>query len=329
MPPKGKATKVPKIVYDYSGLEKDMRVQAESGGSYYAAEVVTVSKAKNRSKAPVKVHFSGYTKEYDEWLDGSRLRSKALKKEVLKEKDSKKEPPKKETPKIEIKPKTIVMVSTSAAYLKGHPTGLWLEEMASPYYLFKEAGYEVVIASTRGGPIPLDENSLKGDFFTEEAKRFMLDGEAFGALAHSIRLSAIDWKSPDIKAIFMCGGHGVEVDFVRNSLLKKAIETIYAAEKVVSAVCHGPICLAQCKKPDGSALVKDLETTGFSNSEEDAVGLTDKCVYLIESKFKELGGIYKKTDDWSPHVVVAGKLVTGQNPQSSAECAKAVIKTLS
>jgi putative intracellular protease/amidase len=328
MAPKGKATKAPRIVYDYSGLEKDMRVKAESDGVYYAAEVVTVSKAKNRSNAPVKVHFSGYAKEYDEWVDGSRLRSKALKKEAPKEKDAKKEIPKKETPKIEIKPNTIVVVCTSAAYLKGHPTGLWMEELATPYYLFKEAGYEVVIASTRGGPIPLDENSLKGDFFTAEAKKFMHDGEAFGAMAHSVRLSAIDWKSSDIKAIFMCGGHGVEVDFVKNNLLKKAIETTYAADKVVSAVCHGPICLAQCKKPDGSPLVKDLETTGFSNSEEGAVGLTDKCVYLIEDKFKELGGIYQKGGDWSPHVVVAGKLVTGQNPQSSAECAKAVIKIL-
>jgi len=230
------------------------------------------------------------------------------------------------TPKIEIKANTVVLVSTSAAYLKGHPTGLWLEELAAPYYKFKAAGFEVVIASPRGGPIPIDAASIKGDFFTAEAKKFMHDGEAFDALAHSNRLTAIDWTSAEIKAIFMCGGHGVEVDFVRSGILKKAIETMYAADKVVAAVCHGPVCLAQCKKPDKSPLVKGLEVTGFSNSEEAAVGLTDKCAWLIEDKFKELEGVYKAGADWSSTVAVAGKLVTGQNPQSSVACAEAVIK---
>merc|ERR1712066_308671 len=143
-----------------------------------------------------------------------------------------------------------VMVSTSAPYLKDFPTGLWLEEMAAPYYKFKAAGFEVVITSIRGGPVPIDESSLKGDFFTAEAKKFMMDGAAFGQLSHSTRLSAIDFASADIKAIFMCGGHGVEVDFVKNSMLKRAIETTYAAGRIVAAVCHGPVSLAQCKKPD-------------------------------------------------------------------------------
>jgi len=324
MAPKSKSSNV---VYDYSGLEKGVRVQAESEGVFYGAEVVVVSSAKNRVKAPVKVHFNGYENSCDEWVDGSRLRSKALKKEAAPKYVKKgQDAPQKETQKIEIKPKTIVMVSTSAAYLKGYATGLWLEELAAPYYLFKDAGFEVVIASSRGGPVPLDASSLKGDFFTAEAKKFMHDGAAFDELAHSVRLSAIDWKSSDIKAIFMCGGHGVEVDFVSNDLLKGAIETTYNADRVVAAVCHGPVCLAQCKKADGTALVKGMEVTGFSNSEESAVGLADKCAWLIEDKFKELEGVYKSGSDWSSHVLVAGNLITGQNPQSSVACAEAVIK---
>merc|ERR1740121_342153 len=143
----------------------------------------------------------------------TRATPKAKSKAKAKAKARVKAKAKKPTQKIEIKPKTIVLVSTSAAYLKGHPTGLWLEELAAPYYKFKAAGFEVVIASPRGGPIPLDAASLKRDFFTAEAKKFMHDGEAFDALAHSVRLTAIDWTSAEIKAVFMCGGHGVEVDF--------------------------------------------------------------------------------------------------------------------
>merc|ERR1712048_1010180 len=106
----------------------------------------------------------------------------------------------------------------------------------------------------------------------------------------------------------MCGGHGVEVDFIDNAAMKAAIETMYAAGKPVAAVCHGPVCLAQCNKPDGEPLVKGLEVTGFSNSEEAAVGLTAKCKWLIEDKFKELGGAYAAEGDWSSHVKVSGHL---------------------
>ena len=224
--------------------------------------------------------------------------------------------------------KKIVMVSTSAPYLEGHPTGLWLEELAAPYYKFKAAGFEVVISSIQGGPVPLDANSITGDFFTEEAKKFLHDGAAFGELSHSVPIASIDFSSADIKAIFMCGGHGVEIDFVDNVALKAAIESMYASGKIVSAVCHGPVCLAQCNKPNGEPLVKGLETTGFSNSEEDAVGLTSKCKWLIETKFKELGAVYAAGGDWSSHVKISGNLITGQNPQSSAACADAVLSKL-
>jgi len=224
--------------------------------------------------------------------------------------------------------KQVVIVSTSAAYLEGYPTGLWLEELAAPYYKFKAAGFDVVISSTQGGPVPIDASSLSGDFFTDEAKKFMHDGPAFGALCHSVPITTIDFSAAHVKAVFICGGHGVEVDFIENSTLKCAIETMYASGKVVAAVCHGPVCLAQCNKPNGEPLVKGLETTGFSNSEEKAVGLGDKCKWLIEDKFKELGANYVAGDDWSSTVKVAGKLITGQNPQSSAACADAVLANI-
>jgi putative intracellular protease/amidase len=224
--------------------------------------------------------------------------------------------------------KTIVIVSTSAAFLKGHPTGLWLEELAAPYYKFKAAGFEVVIASIQGGPVPIDAGSITGDFFTDEAKKFMHDGAAFGQLSHSVALSAIDFNAENIKAIFMCGGHGVEVDFVDNQAMKAAIEKLYASGKIVAAVCHGPVCLAQCNKPDGEPLVKGLEVTGFSNSEENAVGLASKCEWLIQDKFTELGSSYSAADDWNSNVKIAGNLITGQNPQSSAACADAVLSKL-
>mmetsp|Transcript_3140 Transcript_3140/g.12167 ORF Transcript_3140/g.12167 Transcript_3140/m.12167 type:complete len:347 (-) Transcript_3140:243-1283(-) len=316
------------VTFDYSGLEIGMRCQAESDGVYYAAEVVQVSTARNRVRAPVKVHFPGYESTWDTWVGGEQLRSKALKRSAPASRApaeaaaAAREP----RPKIEMKPNTVVIVSTSAAYLKGHQTGLWLEELASPYYKFKEAGFEVVIASARGGPVPIDAASMKGDDFTAAAKKFMLDGDAFGDLSHSIRLNAIDFKSDTIKAVFVCGGHGACADFIKSPVLKKAIETVYGAGNAVAAVCHGLICLAQCKKPDGSPLVKDLIVTGFSESEEDAVKLADKVPFAIESKLKELGGLYEKGEDWSCTVKVAGNLITGQNPQSSEGCADAVIK---
>jgi putative intracellular protease/amidase len=220
----------------------------------------------------------------------------------------------------------IVILSTSAAYLGEHPTGVWLEEVASPYYHFKGKGHEVVLASIAGGAVPIDGGSLAGDFFTDACKKFMHDGEAVAALGHTVKLTALDLNSVDV--LYLAGGHGTCVDFADNKDLKKAIETIYAAKKIVAADCHGPIALAQCNKPDGTPLVKGLKCTGFSNSEEDAVQLTSAVPFLIETRFKEQGGKYEAKPDWNSHATVDGNLICGQNPQSSDECALAVIAFL-
>jgi putative intracellular protease/amidase len=204
---------------------------------------------------------------------------------------------------------------------------LWLEELATPYYAFKEAGFEVVVASPAGGPIPIDKGCMAPMFFSEECKKFMHDGDAIGALCHSVKLDTIAFPA-DVDAIYMPGGHGACVDFINNPTLKSAIETMYNAGKIVSTVCHGPICLCDCTKSDGSPLVQGLTVTGFADSEEAAVGKTELVPYLIETRFKEQGANYEKADDWNSKVCVAGNLITGQNPQSSGDAAKAVIAAL-
>jgi len=179
----------------------------------------------------------------------------------------------------------VVLVSTSASKLKDHDTGLWIEEMAAPYYLFKGAGYDVVIASPLGGAIPIDKGSMGEGFFTDEAKKFMHDMEAIGQLCHSTKLDSIDF-SAGVDAIFFCGGHGTCSDFVDNSAIKSAIETLYGNGKIVSAVCHGPTCLPQCNKADGSPLVKGKVVTGFKDSEEKAVQLESLVPFMLEAKLK-------------------------------------------
>jgi len=222
----------------------------------------------------------------------------------------------------------ICIIPTAGANLKGTPTGLWIEEFAAPYYLFQEKGYDIVVASSTGGPIPIDAGSMAEPFFTESAKKLMLDPKAIDSLSHSIKLDTLSFPG-DFDALFMPGGHGAAVDFVSNPPLKAAIEAMYAAGKIVASVCHGPMCLIECVKPDGTPLVAGKVVTGFTDSEEDAVAKTDLVPYLIESKFKEQGAKFERADDWHPKAVADGNLITGQNPQSSEATAELVVKALS
>ena len=158
----------------------------------------------------------------------------------------------------------------------------------------------------------------------------MHDAKAVGAISHSTKISELDFSTEgDIDAIFMCGGHGTCVDFHSNPALKAAIETMYNAKKIVAAVCHGPVCLVDCVKADGSPLLEGLTVTTFSDAEEEMVGMTEKVPFLVESKFHELGAKFEKAEEpWASHVCADGNLVTGQNPASSTACAKKVISIL-
>jgi putative intracellular protease/amidase len=225
----------------------------------------------------------------------------------------------------------VVIVCTSASTVQGHDTGLWVEELAAPYYIFKDAGYEVVIASIAGGPVPIDAASMAKDFFTAASQKFLHDPVGMGALNHSVKIEDVDWSKDTVDCIYLPGGHGTCGDFVHSPALKKAVETLYAANKIVASVCHGPIGLCECCASDGTTpLVQGKTVTGFSDAEEDAVQLQHIVPFLLESKLKELGAHYEKAaDNWQSKVCVDGHLVTGQNPQSSEDVAKKVVQMLS
>lgn len=216
--------------------------------------------------------------------------------------------------------------------MAGNPTGLWLSELAEPYYAFLEKGYTVTIASTAGGPIPIDAGSMKGDFFTADAKKFMHDPDAVGMLGHSKKLEAA--MADEFDAVYLTGGHGCCVDFIgpKAAGLVAIIEKMYAAGKLVVADCHGPMGLIDCKKADGTPLVEGLEVTAFTDAEETAVGALDWVTgnsKSMQQAFTAAGGNFKAGADWGVNVCVAGNLITAQNPGSAVACAQATIKALS
>ncbi|MQQ99647.1 type 1 glutamine amidotransferase domain-containing protein [Glaciimonas soli] len=222
----------------------------------------------------------------------------------------------------------ILMVLTSHDQLgnTGKKTGFWLEEFAAPYYAFLDAGSTITLASPKGGQPPLDPKSDEPDAQTEATERFRKDDAAKTALATTIKLSTV--KADAYDAVFYPGGHGPLWDLAEDKDSKALIETMYAAGKPVSAVCHAPGVLRHVQASDGTPLVKGKHVTGFSDSEEAAVGLTDVVPFLVEAEFKKLGGIYSKGPDWSSYVQVDGNLVTGQNPGSSVAVAQEVLKLL-
>ncbi len=218
----------------------------------------------------------------------------------------------------------ILMVLTSHDQLgnTGKRTGFWLEEFAAPYYVFRDAGADITIASPRGGQPPIDPKSDDPGNQTEAMTRFKGDADAKTALAHTLKLS--DVKAGDYDAVFYPGGHGPLWDLASDRDSIALIEALYSAGKPVGAVCHGPAVLKEVNI-EGKPLVKGKHVTGFSDSEEEAVGLTDVVPFLVEDELKRLGGLYEKAGNWTDKTVVDGRLVTGQNPQSSASSAKALL----
>ena len=222
----------------------------------------------------------------------------------------------------------VLMVLTSHDRLgdTGKKTGFWLEEFAAPYYVFKDAGVDVALVSPKGGQPPLDPKSDEPDAQTPATERFRKDPDAQKALAHTRRLA--DVQASEYDAVFYPGGHGPLWDLAEDHDSIALIESTYAAVKPVALVCHAPGVLRHAKGIDEAPLVRGRRVTGFTNSEEAAVGLTDVVPFLVEDMLKANGGRYEKKADWASHVITDGNLVTGQNPASSEAAAKAVLTLL-
>jgi len=222
----------------------------------------------------------------------------------------------------------ILMVLTSHDKLgdSGEKTGFWLEEFATPYYVFKAAGAEITLASPLGGQPPLDPKSSEADYQTDATRRFGYDADAQSLLASTLKLG--DVSADDFDALFYPGGHGPLWDLAEDASSIALIEAMFRANKPVGSVCHAPAVLLHPKNPDGIPVVQGRAVTCFSNSEEAAIGLTQVVPYLLEDMLKQNGGNYVKADDWQPHAVSDGLLITGQNPASSEAVAKALLAKL-
>ncbi|PJJ59463.1 type 1 glutamine amidotransferase domain-containing protein [Hymenobacter chitinivorans] len=222
----------------------------------------------------------------------------------------------------------ILMVLTSHDELgnTGHKTGFWLEEFAAPYYVFKDAGATLTLASPAGGQPPLDPKSDDPGAQTDATRRFKSDPAAQQALASTVKLASV--SAADYDAVFYPGGHGPLWDLAEDQKSIELIESFYAAGKPVAAVCHAPGVLRHVKAANCEPLVKGKQVAGFTNSEEAAVQLTDVVPFLVEDMLVAHGANYSKGADWQPYVVTEGHLITGQNPASSEPAAEELLKLL-
>jgi putative intracellular protease/amidase len=222
----------------------------------------------------------------------------------------------------------ILMVLTSHDKLgdTGAKTGFWLEEFAAPYYVLSEAGHTITLASPKGGQPPLDPKSDSPDFETEATRRFRADPGTQAALASTTRLDEID--PSDFDAVFYPGGHGPLWDLADSPKSRSIIEQTIRAGKPAALVCHAPAVLKDVTAEDGSPLVRGKNVTGFTNSEEEAVGLTEVVPFLLQDKLTELGANFTLAFDFQPYVVRDGLLITGQNPASSERAANELLKAL-
>jgi len=220
----------------------------------------------------------------------------------------------------------IVLTSHDELGNTGEKTGFWSEELAAPYYALADAGIEITLASPKGGLPPLDPKSQLPDFQTDDTKRFDTDKNLQEKLAHTLILG--DEKEEDYDAVFYPGGHGPLWDLTYDKNSIALIEKFYGNGKPVATVCHASSALLYAKTPKGESLVKNKQVTGFANTEEEAVGLTEVVPFLLEDELKKQGGIYSKGADWASYVLQDGHLITGQNPGSSTAAAEKLIALL-
>lgn len=219
----------------------------------------------------------------------------------------------------------ILIVTTSHARMgdTGKPTGLWFEELATPYWVFRDAGAAVTLASVAGGPVPIDATSMEGEI-AESVRRFQADPDAMRQLTESVPVAAL--AAQDFDAVFLPGGHGTMWDLPDHAALTRLLEDAWAQGKTVSAVCHGPAGLVNVRDQDGRPIVAGRRVSSFTDSEERAVGLAEAVPFLLESRLVALGGQFDKAPDFEPFAVRDGQLVTGQNPASSAEVARLMLE---
>jgi len=222
----------------------------------------------------------------------------------------------------------ILMVLTSHSDLgsTGKKTGFWIEEFAAPYYVFEDSGAEITIASPMGGQPPVDPTSEKPDNQTASTERFYKDNALIDKVAHTLKLS--DIHQEDYEAVFYPGGHGPLWDLATDKTSIELIESFYNQQKPIAFVCHAPAALVNVKSVNGEPLVKGKHVTGFSNTEEEAVDLTNVVPFLLEDELKKNGAHYSKGDNWFSYVKQDGLLITGQNPASSVEAAKLLLEVL-
>lgn len=220
----------------------------------------------------------------------------------------------------------IVLTSHSELGNTGKKTGFWIEEFAAPYYTLKDAGVNITLASPKGGQPPIDPKSAEPGSQTDATRRFDKDKELQQLLSNTKKLSEI--SAEDFDALFFPGGHGPLWDLTNDQHSIKLIHAFWVAKKPVAAVCHAPAVLLNVQDETGIPLVKGKNVTGFTNSEEEAVQLTNIVPFLLEDELKNKGGKYSKKEDWSPWVVTDGLLITGQNPASSEEAANQLLKLL-
>lgn len=222
----------------------------------------------------------------------------------------------------------ILMVLTSHSELgnTGKKTGFWVEEFAAPYYTLKDAGAAITLASPKGGQPPIDPSSTEPANQTEDTHRFDKDEALKSLLAHTKKLSAI--SSDDFDAVFYPGGHGPLWDLTNDKDSIELIENFWDDKKPVAAVCHAPSVLLQVMDQENTPLLKGKNVTGFTNSEEEAVGLTKAVPFLLEDELKSKGGIYSSKENWASYVVTDGTLITGQNPASSKAAAEKLLELL-
>lgn len=223
--------------------------------------------------------------------------------------------------------KNILFITTSASKLGNSDTGVWLEELTTPYYILKEAGFEVDIISPKGGKVPYDPTALEKENIKPSVKKFLADNPAFSKLENSKTIAETDFSKYD--AIFFPGGHGAVVDLPFDEVLAEKLGEFFDSGKLVSAICHGPGGLVSAKRKDGRSIVYGLKLTSFSNNEEDSVGATAKVPFLLESRLQELGGVYSSAGNFEEYVVTDRNLITGQNPASSEKIAVEMVGYLS